>query len=132
MKKTLIAVVALVAAALLVPSSAQAAVHYFSTTKTVTGIGKASCPSGYRVTGGGAELPADRVWDHQTNATTDDFRYSLRITRPVGTTGWEASGELATTYNVSPNGTGIVRDGIFVGRTYRTVYKPKVYAVCIH
>lgn len=116
MKKTLIAVVALVAAALLVPSSAQAAVHYFSTTKTVTGIGKASCPSGYRVTGGGAELPADASYSNSSSS------YKITYSRPVSDVAWEARGAvLRGTYSS------------YSGWRYRSeTYAAKVYAICVH
>ena len=108
-------VVGLGAGLLMAPTSVQAAVNYFDTTKTVYGTGSASCGAGWRVTGGGVEtLPGDRY------GTSTSDEYSLTGSYPSSSTAWRGTATRV-------HGTYTSSSGWRFG-TYS--YSPRVYAVC--
>ena len=90
------------------------AANSFSTTKIVTGTNSATCPTGYRVVGGGANgLPADAAGNPATI-------YALRSSVPSGTNKWVASGRKIR----------VGQSGLSFSMT-STVQNVTVYAVCI-
>jgi hypothetical protein len=104
----------LVGVGLAAPASVSAAVKYFSTTRTVSGIGSANCPSGTKLTGGGVgTLPADRY----SSLSSDE--YQLTGSYPSGaswrTTATKTHGTYSSTYG---------------WRFSTSSYSPKAYAVC--
>jgi hypothetical protein len=95
--------------------AAQAVVNYFDVTKTVySSTGRVSCPSGWKVTGGGvATVP------RPTYGSTYAYEYDLTGSYPYGN-GWLATATKTTSRYSSSN-----------GWTYSTTsYSPKVYAIC--
>jgi hypothetical protein len=99
----------------LAPTTVQAAINYFDTTKVVTSTsGSVSCPSGWRLTGGGAgPLPSDRY----SSLSSDE--YQLTDSYP-SSNGWRASATRVHGTYYSSSG--------WKFSTY--TYRAKVYAVC--
>ena len=89
------------------------AATYFSTTTVVTGTGSAYCPSGSRITGGGAELPRDQ------NGSTSSTTYKLEASRP-SSSGWSATA--SKTWGTYSSTSG--------WRFSTTSHNPRVYAIC--
>ena len=99
----------------LMPVGYVSAVNYFSTTRVVTGTNTATCPTGYKVVGGGAKgLPADSQSGEHT------YIYALKASAPSGTTGWTAAGRKID----------IRVSGLSVSMT-STAQNVTAYAVCI-
>ena len=100
------------------------AVNYFDTTTSVYGNGTATCPVGYRVTGGGFyTLPADRYEALVEESYTDytyGYDYEVTGSYPNGTTGWKATASL--TRHKADDSLGL----------YEQVssYTPRVWATC--
>lgn len=92
------------------PAAVQAAV---AGSTSATGTGTATCPVGYRVSGGGFTMPAD--WDdpYSTNFRTFKMAYS----RPLGTTAWQVGA-----YMTYRNGGAV---------TTVTTTSVKVHATCV-
>jgi hypothetical protein len=100
---------------LIAPQAVQAAVNYFDTTKIVTGYyGTASCPSGWKVTGGGVyPLPNDYYssWSSDEYKLTGSYPYSQS---------WKATArQTHGTYS-----------SISGWKFSTSNYTPRVYAVC--
>jgi hypothetical protein len=81
---------------------------------SVSGTGKAVCPSGYRVTGGGFVVPRDYTQSGQYN----DY-YKMLSSAPSGTTAWTVVAEKTTYY---PNSDRVAS---------RVPYSAKTYATCV-
>lgn len=97
------------------PGAAQAAINYFDTTRMVQGSGNVSCPSGWKVTGGGSSpLPSN----YFGSSSSDE--YQLTGSYPTSTTGWKAT---ATRVHGSYSSSSGWRFS-----TYS--YSPTVYAIC--
>jgi hypothetical protein len=97
------------------PSSVQAAINYFDTTKIVSGTGSASCPYGWKLTGGGTyPLPRNYYGSYSSD------EYELTGSYPSSTTQWKATGNKVAGSYSSSNGWRFT--------TYS--YSPRVYAIC--
>lgn len=114
MKRLWVLVVALVVVALGAPPAAQAAVKYFSTTKTVTGTGSVTCSSGWKVTGGGAQVPNNYY------GSSTSTEYQLRGSYPTSN-GWKADATRVSGRYSSSQGWRFTDSG----------YSAKVWAICI-
>lgn len=98
-----------------VPAVGEAASKAFSTTKTVTGPdGKATCPSKWKLTGGGAgPLPANSF-----KASSSD-QYVLKSSYPTGSS-WKVDARKIH---------GALKSGQWVYT--ESSYSTKAYAICI-
>ena len=107
----------LVGIGLAAPATVSAAVRYFSVTKIVYGTGSATCPSGWRATGGGAvTLPND------TFGAVVSSQYKLTGSYPSSLTTWRATA--ARTNGTNYGGTG--------WSFWTSSYSPKVRAICVY
>lgn len=99
------------------PSVATAAVNYFDTTKTVSGsgYGTVSCPSGWKMTGGGSgTLPENRY------SSTSSDEYYFTGSYPTSN-GWKATAtKVHGTYSSSSG-----------WRFSSSSYSVTVYAICV-
>lgn len=87
-----------------------------SSSTVVTGNGKAKCPAGYHVTGGGATVPRDDLGDQFST------EFKVISSGPLSDgSGWKATA-------VRKSGSGLAAGGYwsFVSEPY----KPKVSAAC--
>jgi len=66
---------------LLAKTSADA---YVYTSTTRSGYGSASCPSGYRVSGGGFDMPSNYYSNYSST------EYSIKYSKPTYGQGWQA------------------------------------------
>ena len=98
------------------PATVSAAVRYFSVTRIVSGYGSASCPSGYKVTGGGSvTLPRDSFSSYSSD------EYQLTGSYPSSLTSWSVS---ATRTHGSYSS--------YSGWKFSTYsYSPRVQAICV-
>jgi hypothetical protein len=118
--KKLVQNTSLVAAGLVVgvavaPPAVQAAINYFDVTKVVSGSGSVSCPSGWKLTGGGvAQLPSDRF------SSTYSDEYKLTGSWPYSSRTWKATATKVHGTNYGSTGWRFTTSG----------YYPRVYAVC--
>ena len=104
-----------VAATMLLPSAAQSAVNYFDETKVVSASNSSSatCPAGWKVTGGGFRLPSDSFGGGSSR------EYKVTSSAPSGNS-WKVT---ATVINGSYSSTK--------GWSYYTSSaSPSTYAVC--
>jgi hypothetical protein len=109
--------VGLVGIGLAAPATVSAAVRYFSVTRVVTGSGTAYCPSGWKVTGGGAlPLPSNYF-----NSSWSD-EYQLTGSYPYSLTSWRATATRVHGYYSSSTGWHF--------STYS--YSPSVRAICVY
>jgi hypothetical protein len=109
----------ILAAAVIAPTAAEAAVNYFDTTKVVYGtLGSANCPTGWKAVGGGYEGVRDK---YATSPTGSDTVYEVDYSKPNVSsgiaTGWRAAGT-KTTISYS------------TGNVTTTTYYPKTFVVC--
>lgn len=115
LSKASLVVGGLVAGLAISPSAVQAAVNYFDTTRIVYGTGSASCPSGWKLTGGGAgQLPSDTFY----SSTSDE--YSLTGSWPYMSNSWRATATRVHGSYSSYSG----------WKFYTYSYSPRVYAIC--
>ena len=98
------------------PATVSAAVGYFSATTIVYGTGLVSCPSGYKVTGGG---PVSLPRDYFSSYSSDE--YQLTGSYPSSLTSWGASA-------TKTHGTYSSYSG---WKFYTSTYSPSVKAVCV-
>ncbi len=89
---------------------------YFSTTKTVSGYGSASCSYPWKLTGGGVRsLPSDSFSSYSST------EYKLTGSYPSGSSSWRATATQTRGSYSSSSG----------WRFSTSSYTPAVYAVCI-
>ena len=100
----------------LVPQAAEAAVNYFDQTKIVTGTGMASCPSGYKVTGGGFKAVPKNSY-----GSTSSNEYEVTSSYPASSTKW-----IVTVTKIS----GKYNSGSGMWTYLTSSYNAPVYAVC--
>ena len=109
--------VGLVGIGLAAPATVSAAVRYFRVTRLVTGSGTASCPSGWKVTGGGAAaLPSNSFGSYSSD------EYQLTGSYPSSTTSWRATATRV-------HGTYSSYSG---WKFYTYSYNPSVRAICVY
>lgn len=99
------------AAVVAVPTAVSAAPG----TRTVSGSGSASCPSGYVVAGGGFTLPSDSYSSYSSTA------YAIRSSGPTSATRWAATASVVRGSYSSSSG----------WRYTTSSYAPQVKAVCV-
>ena len=101
---------------ILMPAAVSAAV---AGTTTATGTGTATCPSGYRLSGGGYEAPGFTKTVYGDGSEGPRTSYFIRASRPVaGQQAWYATGYKS----VHDPRRGTFQD---------SVYAPRVWAVCV-
>ena len=116
LKKVALIAVGLTIGLAVAPATVEAAVNYFDVTKTVSGSGSVSCPSGWKVTGGGvASLPANSFG----SSTSDE--YQLTGSYPTSN-GWSASATRVHGTYTSYSG----------WKFYTYSYTTKVSAICVN
>jgi hypothetical protein len=115
LKPLLLIVAGVIVGVLVAPQTAQAAINYFDQTQRVSGTGTASCPSGWKVTGGGvASIHSDYFGSYSSD------EYSLTGSYPTSTTQWRATANrVHGTYSSSSG-----------WRFSNWSYSPTVYAIC--
>jgi hypothetical protein len=111
----------IIVAAAVAPASAAAAVNYFDQTRVVTAYNTqyATCPAGWKVVGGGFELPRDFI---SSSATGTSYSYKSNVSRPTSQS-WQASATKVTQTWQSIQGTWRT--------SYVTVAPAKVFATCV-
>jgi hypothetical protein len=115
LKAGMLVVLGMLLGMLLAPQAVHAAVNYFDTTKVVSGYsGTASCPYGWKLTGGGVyPLPNDYYGSYSTD------EYKLTGSYPYGQA-WKGIGR-------KTHGTYSSTSG---WRFSTSNYYPRVYAIC--
>lgn len=109
--------VGLVGIGLAAPATVSAAVRYFSVTRIVSGYGTATCPYGWKVTGGGAlPLPSDTFY----SSSSDE--YQLTASYPASLTSWVA--KATRTHGSYSSSSG--------WKFYTYTYSPSVRAICVY
>jgi hypothetical protein len=110
--RNIIAASILAGGLLFAPVAAQAAI---AGTTTVTGSGSATCPSGYKVVGGGFKVPKD------VYAAPTFEEYKVTSSAPSSSVKW--------TVTVVKHSGVKQSDGDW--RTTTTAYTPQVWATCV-
>lgn len=114
-KSVLLLTAGVAAGAVMAPSSVQAAINYFDTTKIVNGTGSVSCPYGWKLTGGGTyPLPSN----YYGSSSSDE--YELTGSYPASATQWKGTAHKVHGSYTSSYG--------WKFSTYS--YNPRVYAIC--
>ena len=109
--------VGLVGVGLAAPATVSAAVRYFSVTRIVSGYGTATCPYGWKVTGGGAlPLPSDTFY------SSSSTQYQLTASYPSSLTSWAAKATRTQGTYSSTSG----------WKFYTYSYSPSVRAICVY
>lgn len=113
--KTALVTAGIVAGLALSPTTVQAAVNYFNTTKIVSGYGSATCPDGWKLTGGGVESIRPDYF-----GSSSSTEYELTGSWPYGTRTWKATGTKVVGSYSNASGWSFNTSG----------YAPRVHAVC--
>ena len=100
---------------LMAPQTVQAVTNYFDATKTVSGSGSATCPYGWKMTGGGiGTLPSD----YYGSISSDE--YSITGSYPYSN-GWKVTAKKIHGSYTSSSG----------WRFTTSNYSAQAYAVCV-